>query len=137
MCKLLSVTNRHLCTEPFPNRIRRVAASGIDAIILREKDLSEAAYREIAREVLSICRESGTICLLHSFPAVALELRADGLHLPLPLLRTMSPQERSRFRHLGASCHSLSDAAEAAALGCTYITMGHIFVTDCKPGLPP
>lgn len=137
MCKLLSVTNRHLCTEAFFNRIRSVAASGIDAIILREKDLSEAAYRDMAREVLAICRENGTICLLHSFPAVALELQADGLHLPLPLLRAMSPQERSRFPRLGASCHSLTDAAEAVALGCTYVTLGHIFATDCKPGLPP
>ncbi len=28
------------------------------------------------------------------------------------------------------------DAEEAQALGCTYITAGHIFQTDCKKGMP-
>ena len=28
------------------------------------------------------------------------------------------------------------DALEAQALGCTYITAGHVFETDCKKGLP-
>ena len=26
---------------------------------------------------------------------------------------------------------------EAEKLGCTYITAGHVFATDCKKGLPP
>ena len=29
-----------------------------------------------------------------------------------------------------------ADALEAQALGCTYITAGHVFETDCKKGLP-
>ena len=28
------------------------------------------------------------------------------------------------------------DALEAQALGCSYITAGHVFVTDCKKGQP-
>ena len=135
MCKLLSVTNRFLCREPFLARIEKVAKSGVDAIILREKDLSEAEYSDLAKEVLSICRQADVPCILHSFPRVAVELGADGLHLPLPLLRAL-PEEQ-RFPRLGASCHSLADVEEAAALGCSYVTLGHIFPTACKPGLPP
>lgn len=30
----------------------------------------------------------------------------------------------------------MEDALEAESLGCTYITAGHIFETDCKKGLP-
>ncbi|MGN0572472.1 MAG: thiamine phosphate synthase, partial [Acutalibacteraceae bacterium] len=41
-----------------------------------------------------------------------------------------------RFSTLGASCHSVDDAIEAEKLGCTYITAGHVFNTDCKKGLP-
>ena len=37
---------------------------------------------------------------------------------------------------LGTSCHSLADAKEAVALGCTYIVAGHIYDTACKQGLP-
>ena len=30
----------------------------------------------------------------------------------------------------------MEDALEAEKLGCTYLTAGHIFDTDCKRGLP-
>ena len=30
----------------------------------------------------------------------------------------------------------MDDALEAQALGCSYITAGHVFETDCKKGLP-
>ena len=48
----------------------------------------------------------------------------------------MEPGKRQSFRVLGASCHSVEDAVLAEKLGCTYITAGHIFDTDCKKGLP-
>ena len=56
--------------------------------------------------------------------------------LPLPVLRSLSESERHSYQILGASCHSVADAKEAEALGCTYITAGHVFDTDCKKGLP-
>ena len=48
----------------------------------------------------------------------------------------MSKEERSRFSLIGTSCHSVDDAINSEALGCTYVTAGHIFETDCKKGLP-
>ena len=74
---------------------------------------------------------------MHNFPQTANELGAPALHLPLPRLRGLSPEERAAFPVLGASCHSLEDVREAAELGCSYGTLGHIFPTGCKPGLPP
>lgn len=55
--KLICVTNRLLCEEDFLHRIRRIASSGVDAILLREKDLPEAAYRRLAQQ----CLESAVI----------------------------------------------------------------------------
>ena len=81
-------------------------------------------------------QEQETVCILHSFPEAALELGCDSLHLPLPVLMKMEPGKRQSFRVLGASCHSVEDAVLAEKLGCTYITAGHIFDTDCKKGLP-
>ena len=137
MSEILCVTNRRLCREDFLTRMEAVAAAGPAGVILREKDLASNDYRVLAQQVLTICRIHATPCIFHSFPQVALELGADGLHLPLPLLRTLSPVERGKFPMLGASCHSVEDAQEAERLGCTYITAGHIFATDCKKGLPP
>ena len=137
MSDILCVTNRGLCREDFLTRLERIAAAGPAGVILREKDLSPEAYYALAERVLAVCRAHGVPCILHSFPAVARELGAEGLHLPLPLLRALSQEERHSFRVLGASCHSAAEAREAEALGCTYITAGHVFATDCKKGLPP
>ncbi len=136
MSDILCVTSRQLCREDFLARLERIAAARPAGIVLREKDLSPAAYRALAGQVLEICRRRGVPCILHAFPDIAEELGADGLHLPLPALRLLSPESRKRFRRLGASCHSAADAREAAALGCTYITAGHVFDTACKAGTP-
>ena len=105
-------------------------------MILREKDLCESAYRSLAAQVLSLCRQHQVPCILHTFPPAARALGATALHLPLPLLRAMPKEERAAFSSLGTSCHSIAEALEAQALGATYLLAGHIFDTSCKPGLP-
>ena len=136
MSDIICVTNRLLCREDVVDRIRRLAKARPRAIILREKDLSPAAYRDLAAQALAVCGKSGVVCILHSFADVAAELGAEALHLPLPALRELTAEQRAAFSVLGASCHSVEEAVEAEALGCTYITAGHIFETGCKQGLP-
>lgn len=132
----MCITNRKLCREDFITRMRKIAAAHPAAVVVREKELLEKEYMELAEKILNICREQETVCILHSFPEAALELGCDSLHLPLPVLMKMEPGKRQSFRVLGASCHSVEDAVLAEKLGCTYITAGHIFDTDCKKGLP-
>lgn len=136
MFDILCITNRRLCQGDFLKRIKRLAACHPAGIVLREKDLPEVVYEALAKEVLAICKRHGTPCMLHSFTDAAIRLQADSLHLPLPQLRCISPAQRERFSVLGSSCHSVADAQEAEELGCTYITAGHVFDTDCKKGLP-
>ena len=136
MSDILCVTNRKLCREDFLTRIERIAACHPAGIILREKDMKPEDYKELAAAVMEICEQHGVKCILHSFPDVAISLQADAIHLPLHLLRELSQEQKTHFEVLGASCHSVEDALEAQALGCTYITAGHVFETDCKKGLP-
>ena len=136
MSDILCVTNRKLCREDFLTRIERIAACHPAGIILREKDMNPADYKELAAAVMEICEQHGVKCILHSFPDVAISLQADAIHLPLHLLRELSQEQKAHFEVLGASCHSVEDALEAQSLGCTYITAGHVFETDCKKGLP-
>ena len=136
MSDILCVTNRKLCQENFLARIERIAACHPAGIILREKDMKLEDYKEMAAAVMEICEQHGVKCILHSFTDVAISLHADAIHLPLHLLREMSQEQKAHFTILGASCHSVEDALQAQALGCTYITAGHVFETDCKKGLP-
>ena len=136
MSDILCVTNRKLCREDFLTRIERIAACHPEEIILREKDMNPEEYKKLAVAVMGICEQHGVKCILHSFTDVAVSLHAQALHLPLHLLKELTQEQKSCFTDLGASCHSVEDALEAQALGCTYITAGHVFETDCKKGLP-
>ena len=136
MSDIICITNRALCGEDFLTRLEKVAAAHPAAIILREKDLPETEYQALAGQALAICERHNVPCILHSFTDAAVTLHADAIHMPLHLLRSMSETQKHPFRIIGASCHSTADAIEAQQLGCTYITAGHIFATDCKKGLP-
>lgn len=136
MSDILCVTNRKLCREDFLTRVERIAACHPAGIILREKDMSPEEYETLAAAVMEICGRYDVKCILHSFSAIAMSLRAAAIHLPLHLLRELSQEQKAHFDVLGASCHSVDDALEAQAFGCTYITAGHVFETDCKKGLP-
>ena len=41
------------------------------------------------------------------------------------------------FRMVGSSIHSPEEAIRAQKAGAAYVTAGHVYVTDCKKGLPP
>ena len=133
---IISVTNRKLCEEDFLTRIERIAKRKPKGIILREKDLTRDEYKALAQEVMPICKKYDVPCILHSFVEVALELRAEAIHLPIEKLLSLSNEVKSQFQILGASCHSVEDACKAKEAGCSYIVAGHIFDTDCKKGMP-
>lgn len=121
----------------FLKQIEKIAAAKPFGIVLREKDLPVKEYSALARKVRDICRSAGASLIVHSHPEVARELGIPALHMPLDALEKLSSEERKEFEVLGASCHSVEDVLRAKALGCDYVTAGHVYATDCKPGLPP
>lgn len=134
----ICVTNRTLCRDDFLTRIDHIAKKGVaDAILLREKDLTEREYLEMAEKVLSICKAHNRRCILHTYYKAAKELGCKEIHLPLPLLQKMREEgEKQWFTTVGTSVHSLKQANLAMHLQADYMTAGHIFETDCKKGLP-
>ena len=156
--KVIAVTNRKLCDGDFLDQIKKITDLGVRAVILREKDLTESEYEVLAAQVMEICHGTDTICILHNFPLVAERLGCDCMHLPLPVFhnymenisldRKICFQNRTNLKnrknlynrenlYIGTSVHSIEQAKEAIALGASYVTAGHIFSTQCKPGLTP
>lgn len=136
MFRLLCVTNRKLCKEEFLCHLEKILQERPGGLILREKDLSPKDYEALAGQVLALCARYEVPCMLHGFFEAAKNLDHRAIHLPMPVLRDLSREQRSFFEVLGASCHSVEEAREAERLGCTYVTAGHIFATDCKQGVP-
>ena len=119
------------------SRVEKIAACRPSAIVLREKDLSPENYLRLAAQVVEICAAHGVECILHQNFSAAIELGVRRIHLPLAALRKISAADKKFFDVIGASCHSIDEMREAQNLGCTYVTAGHVFATDCKKNLAP
>ena len=132
---VIAVTNRKLARRSFLDQIQRVIQEKPDGIILREKDLSEQQYKELAQIIMKVCEKANISCILHSYWNVAIELGAENIHLHLSILQKKVPIEK--FRQIGVSVHSIEEAKMAEQMGATYLVAGHIFATDCKKGIPP
>ncbi len=136
MFNIICVTNRKLVKENFLDRIEKIARNKPSAIILREKDLTEEEYYELAKNVKKITDKYNVKLTLHSFPLVAIKLGVKSIHLPLNILKNTEKNVLDEFNEIGSSVHSEEDVKLAISLGVTYVTAGHIFETDCKKGLP-
>ncbi len=151
--KMIAVTNRHLVlendagggavairdagadwSEAYLKQLSHIVSLHPKAMVLREKDLTEEKYEELAKVVIKLCEQAGTTLILHRFWEVAHHLGYGKLHLPLKMLKNMGRPQGLIL--LGTSIHSVEDAKEAEGLGADYIFAGNIFETDCKKGLP-
>ncbi len=131
----ICITNRHLVKGDFLEQIKKVALTDVNAIILREKDLSEEEYLDLAKKVIAICEKQGKKVILHSFWGVAIKLNHPFIHMPLDKFLEM--ENKSFFKEIGVSIHSVDEAMIAIKNNASYITASHIFRTDCKKGLEP
>ncbi len=135
--KVIAVTNRKLVRGNFTEQIRIVCSVHPKAVILREKDLAPDAYLNLAKQVDKICKSYQVPLILHNFPDVAEKLNNKRIQLPLPVLKSLSEKEKTKFDRIGTSVHSVQEAREAVRCGADYLVAGHIFATDCKKGVPP
>ncbi|MCQ4636065.1 thiamine phosphate synthase [Anaerovorax odorimutans] len=132
--KRIAISNRHLCLRPLPRQVLRLSGQ-VDALILREKDLSEDEYEILARRVQEACQAAGIQLICHTFAEAARKIGCGSLHLPLPLLLEKQG-ELGDFSLIGASVHSLEEARLAQQAGANYVTASNIYETGCKAGLP-
>ena len=89
------VTDRKISRAPFLQQIETICALRPKALILREKDLTEAEYTQLAQKVQAVCKNYGVKFIVHTFWRAGLALGADGAHLPLPVCAAMTAAERS------------------------------------------
>lgn len=150
---VIVITNRSLCKRPFIEQIKRVCQLQPKAIVLREKDLSEAEYAKLAEEVYNVTRSYDVRLIIHTYANIAKELGIDTVHMSVHNMREYNNSliasaenvnnNNSRMRKtgqlmkIGCSIHSVEEAVEAERMGAAYITAGHIYATDCKKGLAP
>src|SRR6185437_15713558 len=118
-----AITNRHLLSGSESERtalialIAQWAASNIDYIQIREKDLSADGLRELTQAIVQAVREHGAHAkvLLNGSAEIAFEAGADGVHLPANAARNTANQARALYARSGLeatishSCHSVTE----------------------------
>lgn len=131
---VIAVTNRKLCTDNFVLRVREILSAEPFEVILREKDLSDDKYCQLAKEIVADNNGYKKVLALNR-PEIALELGIENVHLTMQQL--MEHGRSSFIKRAGVSVHSAEEAETAQKLGADYLIAGHIYATDCKKGVPP
>ena len=110
---------------------RAIAAAGVDAIQLREKDLGVRRLLELARRSIESVPAS-VMVLVNGRLDVAIASGAAGGHLPANGL----PLERARRRWpdlvLGVSTHGRDEVVAARDAGADYVVFGPVFAPISK-----
>lgn len=130
--KILCVTNQTLCKGDYLQQLQKIAAAKPDAMILREKQLSETAYQGLAEQVQRICQEQGVQLICNHQISVA-----ERLSLPVQISVSQLEQVSAWSVPFGVSVHKLEEAKQAEQAGASWVIAGHVFATACKPDLTP
>ena len=129
------------------DKIAEAAASGIDSIQLREKDLSGRELELLTNAAVEVVRENTrngqppTRLLINSRVDVAIACGADGVHLrsedisPSDVRKVWSVR-RDEPPLIGVSCHSVKDVARAASEGADFAVFAPVFEKKDMPDSP-
>ncbi len=121
--------------------IQDAARAGVDAVQLREKDLSSRALLDLTKAAMHHAGQ--TKIIVNDRLDVALAAGAAGVHLGE---RSIGVAEAIAFRVsgrapadflIGRSCHSLAEAQRAEKDGADFIFFGPVFATPSKARFGP
>ena len=123
-------------------RVEQAARAGVDWIQLREKDLEGRALFDLTAKAMAVAAaarsaEKRARILVNDRLDVAWAAGSAGLHLgetSLPVSEVVEWRNRDGRADflVGASCHSLEGAVQAAAAGADYVFFGPVFATPSK-----
>jgi len=112
-----------------------VLRGGVDVVQLREKLRPPSAQLDQARQMAPICRDFDVPFIINDSPELALEARADGVHVG---------QDDTSVTHcrevlgsdaiVGLSTHSSTELDQALLEDATYLSAGPIEPTPTKAG---
>jgi thiamine-phosphate pyrophosphorylase len=134
--RVLAISDRRaLPGEGWETWCATLAASGVDALQVREKDLDDRALLELARVARRAFPAPGRL-LINARADLARAAGADGVHLPVSGLPA-APVRRALGagpRLVGRSTHTLAEVERARDEGADYVLFGPVHETPSKAG---
>ncbi len=136
--RLLAISDRRLLPDgDLVGWALRLARAGVEALQVREKDLSDHDALRLVGE-LRHHLPPPFLLLVNARPDLAAAAGLDGVHLPASGLPTA--EVRRRFGSqlvIGRSVHSAAEAVTSRATGADYVLLGPIYATPAKAPYGP
>ncbi|HSQ87885.1 thiamine phosphate synthase, partial [Romboutsia sp.] len=141
-------TNRHLCDKDrYFEVICEAVSNGVENIIIREKDLNNDELKTLFNKLKYNLDKNGIKgnLIINSNVKIFEEVNADGIHLPFKIFKQIlgSEYKFDSEKILGISTHSINEIIylekiiRDKKIKIDYITLSHIYETDCKKNLNP
>ena len=113
------------------SRLKAALTNGLRFIQVRDKGLPAAVRADFAREVVALGKAHGAIVVVNDTPDLARAISADGIHLSSRSIAQCL--EKPEFEWVRASCHSIEELKQAAALELDYALLGPVLPTPTHP----
>lgn len=132
-CRLCLLIGRSVAAASLEWTIAEAAAGGVDLVQLREKNLNDKEWLELARRCRAATRKARVGFIVNDRPDLAKLADADGVHLGQEDLgvaearRILGPEAL-----IGVSTHSVEQAQAAIRAGASYLGVGPTFPSQTK-----
>jgi thiamine-phosphate pyrophosphorylase len=128
----------YFVVEAVPDELVRAALrGGVDMVQLRTKDASDDEVLAAAARFRAVCDEFGALFWLNDRPDLALEARADGVHLGQEDMPVAEVREQVGSRLLiGLSTHTPAQFDAALHSEADQLSVGPVWETPTKRGRP-
>lgn len=118
-------------------RAAALCDAGVDRVIVREKDLTEREFGALLDRIEALLlpdqRRRITVntfvdlAAAKGFPSIQMSYDEFERH----------PDFAREFQEVGVSVHGVNEAEHVERQGADFCIAGHIFTTQCKPGVEP
>jgi thiamine-phosphate pyrophosphorylase len=131
---LMLVADRKRSRLPIPELVRLAVEGGVNAVQVREKDLSESDLIDLTGQVIEAAGDQAWVVVNGNVAAA----KALGIGVHLPESGTSIDEARmilGKDALVGRSVHSVQEAVVSE--NANYLIAGPVFPTQSKPGAEP
>ncbi|GAA0176675.1 thiamine phosphate synthase [Clostridium sediminicola] len=131
---LYLVTDRSwLGEDSLITHVKESLINGVTFLQLREKDLDENSFLNLALEIKDLAKEYAVPFVINDNIDIALKSNADGVHIGQDDMSIDKARKAiGEDKILGVSVGTVNEAIEAEKLGADYLGIGAVFSTDTK-----
>lgn len=137
---ILITDSARLPREAFLDVVDAALRGGVDAVLVREKEMDSSRLLAFASRLRAMTHEHGARLIVHTQADVAHAVAADGVHVSsasIGEIAVMRGWLNDATLSISASCHSAGELKQAATAGTDFALLSPVFPTTSHPDAPP